>query len=267
MDGKIKHSKDKSLDDYGLNIRKSKLIKAKALLKDTPSIINPKILESWINETLGDAEHLNIPGIILKPESKVPVTRYNIDRMTLSKGGIPHESINRIYRSLFVYSVGFYDLIVRCMEHSNQNHALVSSIWKVFAILIEYCCKSDYTMLISSLAVEHKKELDRINSDFAERVDKFSNIESTLRKNIDELEKDLKEKRQKLNYVESERLRLIEIVDESIKSKEKEVQLRVKFEEKINNMHALNRTTEEMYERAKIDIDTFKTQKEALEIL
>ena len=148
-------------------------------------------MENWINETLGDAEHLNIPGILLKPENKVPVSRYRIDRMTLMKGGIPNESINRIYRSLFVYSVGFYDLIVRWMEHSEQNHSVVSSIWKVFAILIEYCWKSDYTMLISSLANEHKKELDKINSDFAEKCDIFNNIEKQLRESITLLEKEL----------------------------------------------------------------------------
>lgn len=32
--------------------------------------MNPKIIESWINETLGDAEHLDIPGVLLKPEHK-----------------------------------------------------------------------------------------------------------------------------------------------------------------------------------------------------
>ena len=104
-----------------------------------PSSINPKVIEHWINETLGDAEHLDIPGIITRPESKVPVFRYNIDRMTLMKGGISNDSINRIYRSLFVYSVGFYDLINKCMQHSTLNHTLVGSVWKVFAILIEYC--------------------------------------------------------------------------------------------------------------------------------
>ena len=32
--------------------------------------MNPKIIESWINETLSDAEHLDIPGVLLKPEHK-----------------------------------------------------------------------------------------------------------------------------------------------------------------------------------------------------
>lgn len=112
--------------------------KSKLTLKEPPSLINSKIIEHWMNETLGDAEHLNIPGVLVKPENKVPVVRYQIDRMTLMKGGIPNESVDRIYRALFVYSVGFYDLVVRCMQHSGDNHGLVSSIWKVFAILIEY---------------------------------------------------------------------------------------------------------------------------------
>lgn len=42
--------------------------------------MSPKVLETWINETLSDAEHLDIPGVILKPESKNPISRYGVDR-------------------------------------------------------------------------------------------------------------------------------------------------------------------------------------------
>ena len=68
-------------------------------------------METWINETLSDAEHLDIPGVILKPEHKNPISRYGIDRLTLTNAGIPNETVDRVYRSLFVYSVGFYELI------------------------------------------------------------------------------------------------------------------------------------------------------------
>lgn len=40
--------------------------------------MSPKVLETWINETLQDAEHLDIPGVILKPEDKTPIQRYQI---------------------------------------------------------------------------------------------------------------------------------------------------------------------------------------------
>ena len=33
--------------------------------------MSPKVLETWINETLQDAEHLDIPGVILKPEHQI----------------------------------------------------------------------------------------------------------------------------------------------------------------------------------------------------
>lgn len=46
--------------------------------------MNAKVIETWINETLLDAEHLDIPGVVLRPEHKNPVSRYCIDRLTLT---------------------------------------------------------------------------------------------------------------------------------------------------------------------------------------
>jgi hypothetical protein len=45
--------------------------------------MSAEVLETWINETLQDAEHLDIPGVILKPEHKDPISRYGIDRLVL----------------------------------------------------------------------------------------------------------------------------------------------------------------------------------------
>ena len=52
--------------------------------KDNSLRLNPKVIETWINETLLDAEHLDIPGVVLKPEHKNPISRYSIDRLTLT---------------------------------------------------------------------------------------------------------------------------------------------------------------------------------------
>jgi hypothetical protein len=48
--------------------------------KKDPNKMSPKVLETWINETLQDAENLDIPGCILKPEQKNPISRYGIDK-------------------------------------------------------------------------------------------------------------------------------------------------------------------------------------------
>lgn len=46
--------------------------------------LNPRILEAWLNQTLEDAVELSIPGLLLKPENRTPLTRYGIDRSTLT---------------------------------------------------------------------------------------------------------------------------------------------------------------------------------------
>ena len=110
--------------------------------------MNSKVLETWINETLADAEHMDIPGVILKPQQKTPINRYGIGQQTLLNEYIPQEIITRIYRALFVYSVGFHELLKNCLEHTNKNYEINTNIWKVFLVLLEYCCRSDYKMLI-----------------------------------------------------------------------------------------------------------------------
>ena len=80
--------------------------------------MSPKVLETWLNETLQDAEHLDIPGVALKPESKNPITRYHIDKQELTLAGLDNKMVDRIYQALFVYSVGFYELIKKCLEHT-----------------------------------------------------------------------------------------------------------------------------------------------------
>ena len=130
------------------------------------SSMNTKVMETWINETLADAEHLNIPGVILKPEHKNPISRYCIDRLTLTNSGIPNDTVDRVYRSLFVYSVGFYELIKQLVAHCQKKYSIITSIWIVFSVLLEYCCQSDYRMLISEITNQHEEEIEIMQKDF-----------------------------------------------------------------------------------------------------
>jgi hypothetical protein len=41
-------------------------------------------MERWINDTLLESEQMEIPGILLKPEHKAPLSRYGIDRLSLT---------------------------------------------------------------------------------------------------------------------------------------------------------------------------------------
>lgn len=143
--------------------------------------MSPKVLETWINETLQDAEHLDIPGVLLKPEDKNPISRYGIERMVLVDAGIPNETVDRIYRALFVYSVGFYELIKKCLEHTEKKYTIITALWKVYSILLEYCCRTDYKMLISEISKEHKREIEELELRYQSRFTEQANNEKSIK--------------------------------------------------------------------------------------
>jgi hypothetical protein len=116
------------------------------------STVNNKIIETWINETLADAQHLDIPGVILKPAYKLPIARYGIDRYTMTNAGVANEEVDRVYRCLFVYSVGFYEMLKAVLAQTEQNFQTITSLWLVFQILLEYCCQTDYKIMMGEIS-------------------------------------------------------------------------------------------------------------------
>ena len=135
-----------------------------------------KAIEKWISSTLDDAAYLDIPSSILKPENLDPLQWYKIDRLTLGRNGIEATSINRLYRSLFVYSTGFNELIREIFTHSDSAYSSVTNIWRVFSILLEYSCQSDYEMIIGSLDKTIKDEIEEFKAKNTVKTDGKKNI-------------------------------------------------------------------------------------------
>ena len=180
-------------------------------------------MENWLNQTLSDAEHLDIPGVILKPEHKNPISRYQIDRNELTNCGIPNDFVNRIYRCLFVYSVGFYEMINKMIEHSGFKYSLVSRIWKVFAVLLEYCCANDYKLMITKITSEHESDIENLKLDFERKCEDFIDNEKILKQNIAALQKNNQELERDRTNERALRLRLEEEYMQNSKNHEEEV--------------------------------------------
>ena len=80
-------------------------------------------IESWIDKTLREAEFFNITNTVKrksKASEDIRDTRdgkvscavdYGIDRITLKETGIPNESIDSLYRQLYVCTIGFLNTI------------------------------------------------------------------------------------------------------------------------------------------------------------
>ena len=47
-----------------------------------------RYVEQWLNDVLIDAEALNFPGILKRPEHKNPLSRYEINRIQLTNHGV-----------------------------------------------------------------------------------------------------------------------------------------------------------------------------------
>ena len=152
------------------------------------SKVSSRQMETWINETLEEAHHLEIPGIILQPENKNPVHRYGIDRTSLTSVGVSNEEVDRIYRSLFVYSVGFFELLKKILGSTENNFSTITTIWKVFQILLEYCCKTDYRILIQEITDQSQRDLKEVEAKFKQKLVKYEETEAILKQNQKSLE-------------------------------------------------------------------------------
>lgn len=122
----------------------------------------------------------------MKPVHKQPMNRYMIDRLFLHSSGVSIDGIDRIFRGLFVYSIGFYEMILRCVQHAKNKYSIMSSLWKVYQILLEYCCKSNYQMLIAKISNEHKTQIDNLEDEFNKEILNLNNNEKSLKEQLED---------------------------------------------------------------------------------
>jgi len=59
-----------------------------------------------------------VPSYILKGNAKDQLMKYGISRGQLLTNNITLNDTERIYRSLFVYSLGFYEMLHKILQHS-----------------------------------------------------------------------------------------------------------------------------------------------------
>lgn len=261
----MKHyKKDNFFGNDDLQVRPSK--RGNSQKGERSAKMPTKVLETWINETLEDAEHLDIPGVILKSEHKEPLMRYGVSRRTLTEAGLSDDLVDRLYRALFVYSVGFYELINKCLEHTaNRKYTIIVSIWKVFAILLEYCCRTDYRTMIQKIVQENDEQRDALTKEFEAERSVLANNEKALKQTIEALTKRCEELDKDRATEKAMRKKLEEEFNQNTKNHEEEVQLRLKFESKLNNMHSAHRDLETKFKRVRQDFTVLNEQKNVLQ--
>lgn len=215
--------------------------------KNEKELINPKLIESWIEDFLYEAEQTKIPGTLMKLDAKSALARYRIDRHSLQSFNISGEQIDRIYRCLFVYSVGFYEVLSEVLSHSDQRFYISSNIWIVFNILLEYCCRTEYENIITNVTKTHKDQLDKLNKNLKDEINLLKNNNNDLTNSLQKTKNELEFLEAELNKEKNLKNSISNELQNSIQMHEKEVSMRLKFEAKLNNLSSMYRELESRF--------------------
>jgi hypothetical protein len=80
--------------------------------------------------------------------------------------GVDPSDVSRIYNSLFVYSIGFNNLI---KQISKGNRELVKNIWKVYSLLLEYCAAGNYETLVGEMERDKIQKVEELKMEIEKR--------------------------------------------------------------------------------------------------
>jgi hypothetical protein len=95
-----------------------------ALVRERQRNVGSLLLETWLNDVLMarplDAENPGLELLSVAPGCKQGLAAYGIDRSALENAGLGGPEIDRLYRGMYVYSVGFSDMLR--VRHSSEYH-------------------------------------------------------------------------------------------------------------------------------------------------
>lgn len=156
-------------------------------------------------------------------------------------------------------------MIKKCLEHTSKNVTIITAIWKVFSILLEYCCHTDYNMLITKIQNEFEEEKQKLEDRYKKKFQEQADNEKDLKDQLERLQKHCEAVEKDMMNERTMRLKIEEEHNQNTKNHEEEVQLRLKFEAKLNNMHSAHRDLETKYRRTKQDLTQALEEKEQLQ--
>lgn len=199
-------------------------------------------IESWINTVLGQSDYV-LQKEQFNPERAVPLGRFNCSKKNLIELGLRSDQIERIYRSLFVHSMGFIETLRDVAsyldddpdpEKRGKRDYLQINIWKVYQLLLEYCCATDYKMLLTKAQLDHDDQLRQKHEEIIVLQTGQTEKEKEIKDKMYQLASEMRAlEQQKIKFENSREEAHMAFLKQKAKA-EKEIQLRLFFEQKVN---------------------------------
>ncbi|GLC48337.1 hypothetical protein PLESTB_000085100 [Pleodorina starrii] len=148
-----------------------------ALIRDNKREYGRILLELWVNQVLdatggsghghshgggggpgglGAAHGLGDP-LKVDPSALKGLATYGLTRVELLGAGLSNEAIDRLYRCMYVYTVGFFDVMQDLLAHNEFRAEILSNVWKGFLTIAESALqvsfRSDFLKLFQSQQV------------------------------------------------------------------------------------------------------------------
>jgi hypothetical protein len=76
-------------------------------------------------------------------------------------------------------------MVNKTLEHAKNKYTLIANVWKVFSILLEYCCKSNYSLMIQRISKEHQDTLEATENKLMDKINVISANEKKLQEDND----------------------------------------------------------------------------------
>lgn len=131
--------------------------KEMSLARENRQAYGRLLLEMWVNQVLdpgsGDPTGRTEPS--KRDVSALKgLAAFGLTRTELQGAGLSSEAVDRVYRSLYVYTVGFFDVMQEILEHSEFRLEVLSNVWRGFLFISEAALKvafkSEYLQLFQA---------------------------------------------------------------------------------------------------------------------
>ena len=197
---------------------------------------NVRGIEKWLNDLLIEYCHEEVfEASIHNPA----LNKFQIDRNCLISKGISHLNIDRVYRSMFVYSIGFNNLLEEICV-SSGSLLVRRTLWKVYAMLLEYCAKGEFETMVGEIERDQLIKVQGLKNEILKRQKVIDSSEAVAKEETDKLHGLMRH----LKDVNENLMNEIEIIDNDFKKAElafnEEVTMRLKFEHKINEIYGVH---------------------------
>ncbi|KAK9820233.1 hypothetical protein WJX72_007746 [[Myrmecia] bisecta] len=115
------------------------------------------LLETWLDEVLHQPTQ-HSPRERQGFLGSKGLGRFGLSREALAGGGLSSEEVDRLYRSMYVYTVGFQDLLKDLLTHCDNRAAVLHNVWRAFMCISETALKVNFKSEFLELVVAKEQQ-------------------------------------------------------------------------------------------------------------